>query len=148
MKTTTLIIVLIISACELPVDTSVDYEDARRATITAWEEVVGPVSDRCYERSADAMVVESGYFPESCILEKNYVGCYIPTEPFGVGGDMIFLLDSRTDLQKQDTAVHEFIHLLSMCTSMVGDPFHLDDRLWDGFGPDTVEAHGCAGLRL
>jgi hypothetical protein len=142
---------LLFGGCAVPTgeDYSVDYENARRATIEAWEEVIGRVSDRCYDRSVDAMVTEAGYFPESCISPTgNYVGCYMATEHLGIGGDMIYILETRTDKQKLDTAVHEYIHLLATCEFINPDPFHEDKRFWDDFGSDTVEAHGCANLRL
>lgn len=178
MKYILLFIVLL--GCTIPVDKSADYENARRATVDAWEEVIGPVSDECYSRSKNAIVTESGNFPEGCIPPKTfgkYIGCYLETDKLGIGGDMIYILDSRTDLQKMDTAVHEFIHLLSNCefgkgksidvvlltwcvanylgedvpdecANIPGDYFHLDERLWDKYGTNTVEAVGCANLSL
>ena len=134
-------------------DVSADYEPARRAAVTAWEELIGPVSDGCYKRAADAIVTESGYFPDSCMVPPEmtglkYIGCYMPVKELDLGDDMIFLLDSRTALQKMDTAVHEYIHLLSMCELGNPDPFHEDERLWDRYGTNTVEALGCANLEL
>lgn len=168
-----------LSGCVNPTeDKAADYENARRAAIDAWEELIGRVSDECYDRSTDAMIMESGKFPESCIptIKGKYIGCYLATDDYGIGGDMIYLLESRTTLQKLDTAVHEYIHLLSNCESthvldllllsecladflddkepdeecveIPGDYFHLDERLWDDYGSDTVEAVGCANLEL
>jgi len=151
MKHIALIVILTLTACTLPVDKSVDYEDARRSTIEAWEEVIGRVSDECYDRSVDAMVMETGRFPESCIppIEfGKYVGCYMPTDALGIGGDMIYIYEDRADTKKADTAVHEYIHLLATCELHDGDILHLDERLWDDFGADTVEAVGCANLRF
>lgn len=156
------------------------YEDARRSTIKAWETVIGRVSDICYARSQNAIVIETGRFPESCMppLEfGQYIGCYMPTERYGIGGDLIFIYDARTERQKMDTAVHEFGHLLHFCQTgngnpldldilercansllstgqlgdeclMPGDYFHLDRRVWDKYGIETVEAVGCANLTI
>lgn len=176
-----MIFIILLTSCTSPMDVSIDYENARRATIDAWEEVIGRVSDECYDRSVDAIIAEESKFPESCIPPDdfgNYIGCYLATEKFGIGGDIIYILPSRTELQKQDTAVHEFIHLLSncefgdnnitdtillaecityyiaeedipeICATIPGDYFHLDERLWDDYGPNTVEAIGCANLEL
>lgn len=176
-----LIVAILTVSCVDPEDKSIDYEDARRAAVDAWEEVIGRVSDECYDRTIDAVVSETGRFPESCMppLELGkYVGCYMPTEAFGFGGDMIFIYADRAELKRKDTAVHEYIHLLSYCefrgdvlldldeltecfayyvaeepfphkcSEIPGDYFHLDDRLWDDYGPDTVEAVGCANLEL
>lgn len=166
---------VLLNSCTNPTDVSAGYENARRAAIDAWEEVIGPVSDKCYNRTKNAIVVESKYFPESCIPGGKYIGCTFPIKDVALGDDMIFLLETRTELQKLDTAVHEFIHLLdvcmngglvidlklatecvnnlsvdidlkTLCADVSGDPFHLDERLWGRHGTSTVEAVGCANL--
>jgi len=175
-----LLLIAILIGCTVPADKSVDYDNARRAAIDAWEEVIGRVSDECYQRSSDATVMETGRFPESCMppLELGqYIGCYMPTDELGIGGDMIYIYEGRTELQRMDTAVHEYSHLLHFCEYsqgkpidvglfmecaarliggeepgdvcwMPGDYFHVDEQVWDDYGPDTVEAVGCAGLEL
>jgi len=169
-----LILLILLVSCTVPDDKSVDYDNARRAAIDAWEEVIGRVSDECYQRSSDALVMETGRFPESCMppLELGqYIGCYMPTDALGIGGDMIYIYEGRTALQRLDTAVHEYAHLLHFCEYsqgkpidvgllmgcveepggacwMPGDYFHVDEQVWDDYGPDTVEAVGCAGLEL
>lgn len=202
---TVLLIVALLCSCALfsgctnPVDVSVDYENARRAAIEAWEELIGPVSRECYDRSVNAIVAESDIFPETCIvpdgigLGDHIIGCYLPVKDLPADevisvvdkvvdtkinvSDLIFIYEGRTELQKLDTAVHEFAHLLHRCEFddgrlldmemvakctvqlieegkpgdecwMPGDYFHIDERVWDRYGLNTVEALGCANLEL
>lgn len=175
---------VLLNSCVNPTENySVDYENARRAAIDAWEEKISRVSDKCYDRTVDAIVSESEIFPESCLvpdgigLGDHIVGCYIPTQLGDLVDDIIFIYSDRPDRLKLDTAVHEFIHEIDFCedgggvldivtinecvaelmwnlepgykcADIPGDYFHLDTRLWDQYGPNTIEAVGCANLVL
>lgn len=118
----------------------VDYDDARRATVTAWEDVVGKVSDKCYYYLKTVIVMEVDKMSDLCVADEGerVIGCNI--------GNQIHILASKDDYSKADIAVHEYIHVLALCEELDPDPTHSDSRYWIEYGPDTVEAHGCANL--
>lgn len=127
----------------------VDYEIARRATIGAWETLIGPISDRCYKRTQDVVLVETKVFPEQCKTSRGFSiqGCRIEgVRPDGVTVVYIYVLSEGPSYEKLDIAVHEYVHEVADCEGGNGDQYHLDARLWIDYGPETVEAYGCAGL--
>lgn len=149
----------VLSSCTSSVDGSgfiADYDEARRATIEAWEDVVGPVSQWCVQRTEGAIVVEVGStddYPEKDCGLKNLADGYLVGEctyapKINSAPYIIYILSGRTELAKTDSAVHGWTHALSHCMYGDGDREHADILLWAEYGPNTVEAHGCANLRL
>ena len=166
---TIMLVVALLCSCALfsgctnqvdPPELELDYNNARRATVAAWEEVVGPVSLECNQVAINAIVTEvdtQDKFPESCKLNelpptKIRVGCnvhrIVQSDSGKVEQDYIYILANRTTRSMLDSAVHEYIHLLSTCEYGDGDPDHIDAALWDRYGTNTVEAYGCANLEL
>jgi hypothetical protein len=136
-----LIMLLIGCAAEVTPSLDVEYERSRRATIEAWEKVIGRVSDECYDYTLAYFVEEVGYIENG----KNYktVARTITNHD---GIYMILLLDSESETDKADHLVHEYIHILSLCEMDNWDKLHLDARYWIEYGRNTVEAQGCARL--
>lgn len=151
MKYLVILIMIMIGCIAEPlerVDYSVDYDNARQATIEAWEEIIGPVSMDCRAESRATVVVEidsDDEYPQACreiALEPTKIrtGCYV------YGPNQIYILSSRSERQRADTAVHEWTHMLSMCEAHDGDTGHDNVLLWIIYGIGTVEAVGCANL--
>lgn len=152
---------LVFGGCANPIEGQneyvADYDDARRATVDAWEEIVGPISHECYVASREVFVNEvssADDYPNACkkVDVPNgmvLAGCYdYAKTKNGTVLHYIFILKNRPELAKADSAVHEYIHMLATCEYGNGDGFHSDVLLWQKYGPNTVEAQGCAGLRL
>lgn len=116
MKHLALLTIILIAGCT---NVAGKYEESRMSALDAWEEVIGPVSDECYDRAISAMVVESGRFPKSCMPGDPYIGCYFPSGITPVGTspirDTVFVYKNLTEKQKARTVVHEFGHLLHFC---------------------------------
>ena len=115
-----------------------DYEAARRAAVSGYESQVGPVSDACYEDSKCHPVTEVD--PVPCAQDPGMVtiGCVIGNPP------VIYILSTRDWCQKEDIAVHEYIHALAGCETGDGDGEHLDPTLWETDG--SAEMYGLAIL--
>lgn len=144
--TAAIVVSLLTSGCSFSEgDYEVEYGASMVAAIEAWEDVIGPVSDECHDRAVGARVIEADYFPDSCIPGKPYVGCYEPTDLIGIG-DTIYIYYDRSNRKKALTGVHEYIHLLSRCEQGYLDALHLDEKLWEDYGDDTVEAVGKGTL--
>lgn len=141
---TILVIVIVLISCYQNIRNTepLDYENARRATISAWEKIIGKVSDNCYYFTEDTSLAEAENLPDECLAEPNMVviGCYFKKS------NSIFILNSLSKYKKLDTAVHEYIHALSYCMFGYSDHDHENPFLWDEFGESTVEIWGCAGL--
>lgn len=145
---------LYFSGCAMPVDEEpeyvADYDDARRATVEAWEYVFGIVSLECSRLAQDAIVTEVGSsadMPDGCAIDglpdtKYVAGCHLAK------ANQIYIHSGRTERGKADTAIHEFVHLLSTCMFGDGDGEHANILLWDEFGSGTVEAIGGSNLRF
>jgi hypothetical protein len=119
------------------------YYDAISATVIAWEQIEGPVSDRCLAQLDDVPIYNVNNSP--CDGGKGTVrGCCQHTLD---GRHMIEIWTARTDEQMQCTAVHEFIHLLGICELNDRDSKHLRMKWWTKYGKRTIEAVGCAIIR-
>jgi hypothetical protein len=153
------VILLFLSGCCLPITKieKADYNHARRATIEAWEHIIGRVSLKCEQELREAWIAEvlevHGSTPDRELAGKVFV------KQLGqeITEIQIHILLSMSELQKMDTAVHEFIHALAACEYLDIDPGrltvqdwidseHLNSLYWIEYGPDTVEAWGCANL--
>lgn len=116
----------------------VDYDEVTEHTIDAWETVIGPITNRCYERVHNTRVGEATVFPDSCVAGKgkHVIGCH-----FG-GSNLVLISAEANEKQKARIAVHEFIHAIAICELGVADGDHSDARLWDEYGDQTVEVIG------
>jgi len=114
-------------------------EIPRMATLEAWEDNVGPVSNHCWESMKDADIFVVDGFHEHCLGSGKVIGCYIPASAVDLPHDIILLYHDRTDAQKMDTLSHEFIHLLMWCELGIVDFNHGDSRMWGKTKNGTVE---------
>lgn len=133
-----------------------DYSDAMWAEVDAWEELIGDVSSVCLKKLRKTIVTEVDPQRESLDVpcgfdntpnEQRLTGCFVHSK-YGDLPYVILILSTRTQMQKMDTAVHEFVHATAQCMESDSDGDHSDKRLWDRYGTDTVEAVGCANLSL
>ena len=139
------LLIALLTSCSMAVEDPADYEAARRATIDAWEQVVGVVSDVCYQMTKDTTIEE---VDEIEIKDMSHVigrTKIIRNEDNEVVQTQMIILESRLESRKMDTAVHEYIHILDVCINDNEDKYHMKSKLWIDYGPDTVEAVGCAG---
>lgn len=142
------VVVLVLIACYTNIrnDTSDVYkpthEDARRATVDAWEKIIGPITTSCYNFTKETSITEVESLPDSCKAPpgKMVIGCYFTKN------NAIMILNTLTIYIKADVVVHEFIHAISFCMIGYTDIKHENIRFWDEFGQNTVEVWGCSNL--
>jgi len=137
-----LFLILALVGCAMPIEPEepADYNKARRATVDAWEEIFGEVSQECTQYAKGFLVVEVEDIEEREDQHGTVVGrTYLPAK-------QIHLVADRYVWEKEDSAVHEYTHILANCEFGDPDKEEMNHRLWVDYGPDTVEAVGCAGL--
>ena len=137
-----IISILLLSACAIETvpEEPADYNKARRVTVDAWEEVFGDVSQECAKYAKSFLVVEVNDIKEREDQHGTVIGrTFLPAK-------QVHILIDRDTWQKEDTAVHEYAHILADCELGDPDAGHMNHRLWSDYGTETVEAIGCAGL--
>lgn len=143
-----------VSGCANPIEEPgyvADYDDARRATLEAWEEVVGPVSNECYQQSLRVVVSEVDAMPPNCPDDgpgTMVTGCHLFPKKGEVAEAKILILTGRDEYDKVNTSIEEWIHMLSQCHIGDGNYEHNNVLYWDKYGPDTVQAIACANLNF
>jgi hypothetical protein len=125
-------------------DYQADFEEARRAAIDGWEQVIGPVSNECYRDTKQYIIVELHKMVEcgSKPVSKGFhrSGCCEPLK------HQIDVLITEDEYEKMDIVVHEFIHALDWCINHRADSGHDDISLWIPWGDNTVEAAARAAI--
>lgn len=142
------VVVLAIVACYTNLRSSTSdtykptYEDARHATVDAWEKIIGPITTSCYNFTKETSITEVDVFPSTCKASpgKRVIGCYFTKN------NSIMIIKTLTIYEKADVAVHEFIHGISFCMMGYTDIKHENINFWDEFGHNTVEIWGCSNL--
>lgn len=138
---------LLLIGCVAEVDIEkADYDRARRATIEAWEQIIERVTRECEKVLREASITESNEIQKKTDNQIVAGKIYISRQNNEIIQMQIHILASRNELEKLDDAVHEFTHGLAACQRGDLDSEHLNAQYWIDYGPDTVEAWGCAGL--
>lgn len=119
----------------------VDYHEARRASLVAWEYHIGPLQYKCLERLDEYTIKEVDDIPKCGSKDPpsydSFGGCVTHSNK------TIRMLDRCDEYQMTRTALHEYIHVMSKCEHGSGDPDHESKVLWErNGGADTVEAYG------
>lgn len=116
------------------------------ATLNAWTDQVGRVPPECAELDRDYTIQITQEENIPCALEQGpsdhelWIGCTQPDEL------TIYLLDERTNAEKLDTSVHEWVHALAECVDGDMDLLHARAELWEGYEGLPVETLALTDL--
>lgn len=102
--------------------------------VDAWEAKVGALPEHCIDVDADYGIVVVDETP--CVREDGVtrqLGCVVHS------AHAIYLDAELDESERVSVAVHEWLHVLSLCALGTGDPRHEDPRVWSRAGDDSAE---------
>lgn len=106
-------------------------------TLLAWESVFGRAPTQC--QSLDKVYTVYMANTTDMAACKSLGSNQLTTGCTETILRTILLLKGRSQLQLVDSSIHEWIHVLAYCVFREADYEHVNPKLWEGYGSNTVE---------
>jgi hypothetical protein len=127
------------------VDKTDEYEESRLATVDAWGQLIGHVSDRCHRWVEKTRVVES-----EIVFDVYGIDSWGLANTYMFDGELadaeIYIIPGQSKEINGCRVMHEYVHVLAACEWSDSDPEHVSTELWAGSELDSVEELGCRRL--